>query len=287
MLDELAAAIGRHHTGLHSITPVPRLSIVGADQPIQNLDMMYEPMICFVAAGAKRTTTGDFDQVVGAGQMFLSSLDLPVSATFQVPYRSAVLHLDSRVLADLVLELGDPAPERAPDPRGLITGVATPELIDAVTRWVRLLDTPADIRVLAGRFETEILYRLLAGPLGPMLRQFTLADSRVARARAAAAFIRSRFAEPLTVDAIAGAAHLSVASLHRHFKAATGMSPLQYQKRLRLLEARRMLLAGDITAAAAAASVGYLSATQFNREYRRTYGIPPAADTARRRVTAL
>ncbi|MER6091659.1 AraC family transcriptional regulator [Streptomyces bluensis] len=141
----------------------------------------------------------------------------------------------------------------------------TPELVDAVTRWVQLLDAPEDIRPLAGRIESEILYRLLRGPLGPVPRQWSPADTATTRVREVARWICAHYTEPLSIDAIAVAAHMSPASLHRHFKAATGMSPLKYQKSLRLQEARRRLVAGDATAAQIAQAVGYVSATQFNR----------------------
>ena len=285
MLDELASAIERHCTGSWSPTAVPRQNLVAVDGPIEATDMTYVPMICFVAAGAKRTLAGDLTRRVGPGQMFLSSLEVPVTARFEeTPYRSAVLLLDQQVVADLVLEMGPPPDDRLPDPSGLLSAGTTPELIDAVTRWVRLLDTPGDIRALAGRIESEILYRLLGGPMGPVLRQFALADSRLTQVRAAAAYIRERFAQPLSTASIAGAAAMSTASLHRHFRTATGMSPLQFQKTLRLQEARRLLLSGGTTAAIAASTVGYASATQFNREYRRTYGTPPATDAARLRA---
>ncbi|MFD8717824.1 helix-turn-helix domain-containing protein [Streptomyces sp. NPDC059629] len=160
----------------------------------------------------------------------------------------------------------------------------TPELVDTVTRWVQLLDAPEDIRPLAGRIESEILYRLLRGPLGPILRQWSPADTATTRVREVARWICARYTEPLSIDAIAAAAHMSPASLHRHFKAATGMSPLKYQKNLRLQEARRRLVAGDATAAQIAQAVGYVSATQFNREYRSAYGLPPARDAAQLRT---
>lgn len=160
----------------------------------------------------------------------------------------------------------------------------TPELVDAVTRWVQLLDTPEDIRPLATRIESEILYRLLRSSLGPVLRQWSPTDSATTRVREVARWICAHYTEPLSIDAIAAAAHMSPASLHRHFKAATGMSPLRYQKHLRLQEARRRLVAGDATAAQIAHAVGYVSATQFNREYRSTYGLPPGQDAARLRT---
>jgi AraC-like DNA-binding protein len=289
MLDELAGDIGRHCDGFWRESAVPRLTLVAADEAPVAVDLMYTPMLCFVASGAKRTTAGDRSWLVEAGQMFVSSLEVPITATFErLPYRSAVLLLDQPLLADQLLELGPAQPEPAqPDPGGLTGARMSPELIDAVARWVRLLDTPGDIGPLAGRVEGEILYRLLSGPLGATLRQFALAGSHVTQVRRAAGWIREHFARPLSVDAIAAVAHMSPATLHRHFKTATGMSPLQYQKVLRLQEARRLLIAGETTAQLVGEAVGYTSATQFNREYRRAYGAPPARDATRLREQLL
>jgi transcriptional regulator GlxA family with amidase domain len=153
------------------------------------------------------------------------------------------------------------------------------ELIDAVARLVCLLDAPDDIPVLAPRIESEIVYRLLTGPLGPALRQAAgAADTRI---RAVITWLGERFAEPVSIGEIAAEAGMSPATLHRHFNAATGMSPLRYQKHLRLLSARRQLLAGDATAAQVARTVGYTSAAQFSREYRAFYGLPPVQDITR------
>jgi len=290
MLDELAAAIAAHGGDMWSDTAVPRQRLVTLEELPAPLDLLYEPMVCFVVEGSKNSVAGDRRWTAGRGQVFLNSLVLPVTATFEeVPYRSAVLRLDGGKLAELLLELElepdgtDLAGLRGPGPAGPVTAPMTPEITDAVARWVRLLDTPQDIRALAGRFEMEILYRLLGSELGPTLRHFTLADSAAARVRTAARWISARFTEPLGIDTIAAVAHMSTASLHRHFKAATGMSPLRFQKLLRLQEARRLLLSGDTTAALVAERVGYVSATQFNREYRRVYGLPPGQDAARLR----
>jgi AraC-like DNA-binding protein len=284
MLDDLAAAIGRHDDGVWSASAVPRLTLVALDECIAPVDLQYEPMICFIAAGAKRAVAGDRAWVTGRGEMFLNSLILPVTAEFvRVPYRSAVLRLDGRALPDLLLELDTTQVPAPAGHGGQVAAPMTPELIDAVTRWVRLLDTPDDIRPLAARIESEILYRLLSSPLGTMLRQLALADSGPARIRTVAAWISAHYTEPLSVTTIATVANMSTATLHRHFKAATGMSPLYFQKQLRLQEARRRLIAGGTTAALAAEAVGYESATQFSREYRRVYGLPPAQDAARLR----
>ncbi|MFE7030923.1 AraC family transcriptional regulator N-terminal domain-containing protein [Streptomyces sp. NPDC057621] len=288
MLDELAAVIARHGSDMWSDTAVPRQRLVTLDEPPAPLDLLYEPMLCFVVQGSKSSVAGERSWTAGSGQVFLNSLVLPVTATFEeVPYRSAVMRLDGARLAELLLELEPDGTDQpalpGPGPAGPVTAPMTDEITDAVTRWVRLLDTPRDIRALAGRFEMEILYRLLGTELGPTLRHYTLADSSAARIRTAARWICARFAEPLAVEEIAATAHMSTASLHRNFKAATGMSPLRFQKHLRLQEARRLLLAGDTTAALVAEKVGYVSATQFNREYRRTYGLPPGQDTTRLR----
>ncbi len=287
MLDDLAAVIGRHAAGLWGISAVPNLSVVALDGELASVGLRYEPMVCFIVAGAKRSVAGERSWTTGRGEMFLNSLVVPVTADFtEVPYRSAVLRLDGSTLPDLLLEL-DAAEVRpsAGDTSdvGQVSAPMTPELVDAVTRWVGLLDTPDDIRALAPRIEAEILYRLLRSPLGPMLRQLVQADTAPARVRAVASWITAHYAEPLSVDTIASVAHMSPATLHRRFKTATGMSPLTFQKQLRLQEARRRLVTGDTTAALVSRAVGYVSATQFNREYRRMYGLPPAQDAARLR----
>jgi len=288
MLDELARAIAGHCPRFFVESAVPRLALVAADEAPAVVDMMYTPMLCFVASGAKRATAGEHSALVEAGHMFVSSLELPITAAFErLPYRSAVLRLDQQLLAGQLLELGAAAEPARAEPGGVAGARMSPELIDAVTRWVRLLDAPADIGPLAARVEGEILYRLLSGPLAAVLRQFALADSHVTQVRRAAGWIREHFARPLRITTIAAVAHMSPATLHRHFRSATGMSPLQYQKVLRLQEARRLLVAGDTTAAIVGETVGYASATQFNREYRRAYGAPPAQDATRLREQLL
>ncbi|MFD4597178.1 AraC family transcriptional regulator N-terminal domain-containing protein [Streptomyces sp. NPDC058464] len=285
MLDRLVAAIDRHCVASGTDTAVPRLSLAAVDEPVEPAHLLYEPAICFVADGTKRTTAGDLVRVARPGEMLLTTIDLPVTADLeQVPYRSASLRLDSEAFTELLVEL-DEAARPAPAPTAAhVAAPMPPELADAVTRWVQLLDAPDDIRPLAGRIESEILYRLLRSSLGPVLRQWSLADSTTTRVREVARWIRARYAEPLTIDEIAAVAHMSAAGLHRHFKAATGMSPLRYQKHLRLQEARRRLAVGDATAAQIAQAVGYVSPTQFNREYRTAYGLPPIQDAARLRA---
>ena len=285
MLARLADDIARlGDVGTSSDTEVPRLTLVALDEPADSVDMLYEPMVCFITDGAKRAAAGERSWVVERGQMFLNTLVLPVTGTFEgVPYRSAVLRLDGRVLADLLLEMDGTSSHTPPASAGQASAPMTPDVIEAVVRWVRLLDTPDDVGPLAPSMEREILYRLLGSPVGPLLRQSAGADSTLARVREAAAWIAAHFAEPLSVERLATTTHMSTATLYRRFKAATGMSPLRFQKHLRLQEARRLLVAGDSTVARVAESVGYESPTQFNREYRRAYGLPPFQDAARLR----
>jgi AraC-like DNA-binding protein len=289
MLDELAFTIARHSGELWFHTAVPRLSLVNADETAPAAgELLHEPMICFAAEGAKLATAGDRSWLISRGQMFLNSLEVPVTVTTaQIPFRAAVLHLDPELLAGLLLDLDKTDLRALPSPGGQVAAPLTPELADAMTRLVRLLETPADIGPLAPGIETEILYRLLNSPLAPVLRQFAVDDSNLSRIRAAARWIRENYDQPLSIEIIAATAHMSVATLHRQFKAATGMSPIHFQKQLRLEQARRLLLAGAGSAAQVATIVGYASASQFNREYRRAYGLPPAQDASRlrRRVT--
>jgi AraC-like DNA-binding protein len=283
VLDRLAQAITDHRDGPWATTAVPRLSLVATDEVLPPSRLLHEPMVSFVAAGAKRTVAGSQSWSVPGGRMLLNTVRLPVTAVFeQVPYRSAVLALDEQVLTNLLLELGPAAPTPAAEPAWRATADMSAELIDAVTRLVRLLDAPDDIPVLAPRVESEIVYRLLTGPLGPALREAAAATGT--RIRAVITWLGDRFAEPVSIDRIAAEAGMSPATLHRHFTAATGMSPLRYRKHLRLLFARRLLLAGDATAAQVAHTVGYTSATQFSREYRAFYGLPPVQDVTRLRA---
>ncbi|MFG2466787.1 AraC family transcriptional regulator N-terminal domain-containing protein [Streptomyces canus] len=285
MLDRLAQAIERHCPGLWSPTAVPKLSLVSLDELVDPIEVTYEPMICFIADGAKRTAVGERSWITPRGEMALFTLDLPVVAAFEkVPYRAAIMRIDSEVLSAVQLELAESEPQPPVAVAAAVTAPMSPELVDAVTRWVRLLDRPEDIGPLASRIETEILYRLLRSPLAPVLRHWSLADSTAARIRTTARWIRDHCTEPLGIDEISQVARMSPATLHRHFKAATGMSPLRFQKYLRLQEARRLLFTRDVTAAQVAQEVGYVSATQFNREYRRAYGLPPGRDAAQLRT---
>jgi AraC-like DNA-binding protein len=285
LLEDLRARALRAADGPISETPVPGVMIGVQRGETLPAPSLYEPMFCLVLQGAKRVTIGDRVLRYDAANYFLASLDLPVTswiveATPEKPYVVLALRIDAGKLASL---LTDAAP--APEPAAPAFGVSpvTAELLEVWLRIARLFETPEDVPALAPLAEQELLYRLLRGPQGSVLRQFARADSRLSRVRRAIAEIRAGFDRPLRIDELASRAGMSAATFHRHFRAATAMSPLQYQKTLRLQQARTLLIANE-EAARAAYAVGYESASQFSREYARLFGAPPARDAARLRA---
>lgn len=242
---------------------------------------VFEPMVCVVLQGAKQVLIGDQLLRYDSASYFVATLDLPaqgciVEATPGQPYIGASMALNRDVLAQLLCEVPD---RSAGEATGFMVSAMTEELLATWLRLLSLFDHPEETAILGPLIERELLYRLLQGPQGAVLRQLAQADSRLSRIRAAIGWIREHFAAPLRIEALAEIAGMSAASFHRHFKAATAMSPLQYQKALRLQEARRLLIThGD--AAATAYRVGYESPSQFSREYARMFGNPPLRDAA-------
>lgn len=276
--------------GLHA-TALPGLQLIRASAPAQPLPAMYEPGLVFVVQGRKRAVLGD--QVLHYDPfhyLLVSVTALPraqiLEASPERPYLCVRLDLDPRELGELLLEA--PATMRTDAlPRALrVTAVPT-ELGDAMLRLLRLLRTPEDLPVLGPLALREIQWRVLTGELGEALRAVATAGGRAQRIARAVRLIETRFAEPVRIEEVAQAAHMSVSSLHHHFKHATSMSPLQYQKQLRLHHARRMMLTEGLDAAAAAHRVGYESPSQFSREYRRLFGGPPRAQVAGLRSAAV
>ncbi|MDB5687754.1 MAG: AraC family transcriptional regulator, partial [Rhizorhabdus sp.] len=249
----------------------------------------FEPAVCVVVQGRKREMLCATNRIYDAAQYLVVSVDLPIvgnviEASAETPYLAFRLSLDPSMLAAMLLDM--PA-ERGDDTRpsaGLALSPLTSELIDPVIRLLRLLDRPADIAMLAPLAEREILYRLLQGPQRDMLRQIALADSRLSQINRAIGWIKRHYADPFRIETVAEAARMSPSSFHHHFKAVTSMSPLQYQKQIRLQEARQLILAQHKDAASAGFAVGYDSPSQFSREYRRLFGEPPVRDAARLRA---
>jgi len=275
----------RHAAGYITETALPRVRIAMSRQPTEPASGIYKPMLCLVLQGAKETTIGGQTLRYDPACYLIASLDLPatgrvVEASPEHPYLCLTLGLEPNILAELVPEVA-PHPD-AGTPAFAVSPV-TPALLDAWRRFLGLLDTPSDIGVLSPLFEREILYRLLQGPQGGALRQIASAGSRLSQIRRAIAWIKDHYSEPVRIDALADLAGMSPATFHRHFKAATAMSPLQYQKNLRLQEARRLLVA-DRDAARTAFAVGYESPSQFSREYTRLFGVSPLRDAMRLRA---
>ena len=285
LLDRICQRVLRHTDGMRPRTPVPRLGLGVAREHSTPTMVLYEPMVCVVLRGAKRVLIGDRVLHYGPANCFVASLDLPatgcvIEATGDDPYLVASLALDRDTLMALLADL-PPAPPTEPV-TGFGVAPMTVDLLEAWDHLLALLDAPVDIPFLAPTREREVLYRLLQGAHGPMLRQIGREDSRLSQVRRALEWIRRNFDQTLRTETLAEIAGMSVPSFHRHFRAATAMSPLQYQKALRLQAARRLLTA-NAEAARAAYAVGYESASQFSRDYTRFFGAPPSQDARRLR----
>ena len=270
--------------GLHA-TAIPRLSVLRSTRPTEPLHAVYEPAICIIAQGSKQAILGDAVYVYDQNKYLVISVDVPVvgqvtQASEAEPYLCLKLDLGVATLGTLMLDT-QPGPTGLEAAPALGLSKVTPELTDAAIRLLRLLDRPQDISVLAPLCEREILFRLLQGDQAAKLREIALGDTRLRQVSRAIDFIKRNYRESFQVGDLADEARMSPSALHSHFKAVTAMSPLQYQKQLRLQEARRLMLQGLCDAATASHSVGYASPSQFSREYRRLFGLPPQRDIAR------
>lgn len=279
----MSELIARHCFGEVGQTPVPRLLLHRADSPTKYRMGTPPPLFCVVAQGSKRVALGTEEFTYDPKTYLITSADLPVAAQITVgPMLGLSLEIDPAVVAELVVGMPPRQLDRTAT-RALGVGVLDDELYDAVVRMVRLLDRPQEIATLFPLVEREIMYRLLLGPKGDMLRQLALPGSQLSQVNRAINFIRRRYDRAIRVEELAELANMSAPTFHRHFRAVTGMSPIQFQKRIRLQEARRQLLAENEGAANVAIKVGYDSPSQFSREYRRLFGAPPAQDTSRLR----
>lgn len=280
-MSELCALITRHcHRDL-TPTAVPRLTLSRSSATTELSPAMYYPLLCVVARGRKRIYLGHEEFRYDPNSYLVASLDLPVSGqVIEAPCLGVTLALDPATLAALLLEMPPAGGERAA-PKAMAVNPLEADLLDPLLRLLRLLDRPEEIPVLAPLIEREILYRLLRGPRGAMLRQLALPASQLSQISRAINVLRSRYEQTIRVEELARFAGMSAPSFHRHFRAVTAMSPLQFQKRIRLQEARRLLLSRNADAASVGFDVGYQSASQFSREYRRLFGAPPGRDAAR------
>lgn len=264
-------------------TGIPRVAMVQGAIPEHDLAAVYEPMINLILQGSKCMTVGDRTLRYDPATYFIMSIDLPAVGSVHAapsgePYLALSLTLNSEIIADILASA--PRSTGRSDGLGFSVAEVTPDLLDAWVRLLRLMERPDDIPVLAPAFEREVLYRVLQGPQGWMLRDIATPESSLSRIHAAILWIRENFTQPLRIDALANRVALSVSAFHRQFKAVTNMSPLQFQKTIRLMHARRMMVTEALSAAAVSIRVGYESPSQFSREYRRMFGLPPIQDAA-------
>jgi len=289
---ELANRIARTASGDGvQATAIAALTVIRASTPSQPLASVYHPSLCIVVQGRKRALLGGEIYTYDPLNYLVVSMSLPVvgqiiEATPAQPYLCVRIDLDPALVNELLAQLGTAAPPRAHDGRALFLARTSAALLDAVLRLVRLLDAPDDAPVLAPLALREIHYRVLLGELGQRLRSLCEADGASQRVARAIELLKARYTEPLRIEDLAAVAHMSASSLHQRFREATATTPLQFQKQLRLQEARRLLLTEGIEAAAAGYRVGYESPSQFSREYRRLFGAPPKREVAARRIAA-
>jgi AraC-like DNA-binding protein len=284
-LADLGAAIERQ-TGADGVyeTAVAALGLSRFSTPSDLVAVVYEPCLCVVAQGAKEVILEGETYRLDPARSLLVSVDLPVSArvieaSAGRPYLAVRLALDTAVVGELLAD-GTAAPPLGPPARAIAVTPVEQPLLDAVGRLVALLDSPKDVGPLAPLVLREITYRVLTGPQGSRLRQIAAAGAPAHRIARAVRWLKDHFAEPLRVEALAKQVGMSPSAFHLHFKGLTVLSPLQYQKRLRLQEARRLMVGEGLDAAEAAFRVGYESPSQFGREYRRLFGAPPRRDVA-------
>jgi AraC-like DNA-binding protein len=281
-LDELRrlAAWARNEP---TLTGLPRVAMVQGEIPQHKLAAVYSPMINVILTGSKTMTVGDRTFRYDPATYFVMSVDLPAVGAVHPseagePYLAVSLTLEPAIVANLLADMPKPA-GGALYSSGFSVAPVTDELLDAWVRMLRLMNKPDDIAALAPAYEREILYRVLQGPHGWMLRDIAAPGTALSRIGVTIRWIRENFTSPLKVEALASMAALSISAFHRHFKAVTALSPLQYQKRVRLLHARALLIAGEGNTTSVAFGVGYESATQFSREYSRFFGLPPSKDS--------
>ncbi|MBE1506759.1 AraC family transcriptional regulator [Rhizobium viscosum] len=289
-LTEIAAIIARHVSkdGFQA-TPIERVTLVRSSTVTMPMPNVYRPQLCLVVQGRKEVTLGDCVFRYAPGRYGVVTYDLPatghvVEATPDRPYLCLYLDFDPVMLGDLASRV-PPPPGAASVPIGKTVSDAGAGLLDAAQRLVRLLDDPAALPVLGPLAEQEILYHLLAGPDGARMRHITSGQGRVAQVGRAIAWIGKNFRERFSIERLAAESGMSPSSLHEHFRAVTAMTPLQFQKQLRLQDARSLMLVQDMDVTTAAFRVGYESPSQFSREYRRHFGESPARDIARLRAS--
>jgi len=284
MRQELARKIAAHAQSLgENPTAVPGLALYRRTTPTACFLTTYEPSLTVFAQGRKRINLRGIEYHCDPSSFLLSSIDVPVEsqiveASEQVPLLTMFLKLDMPTVREVLSREDLPEPAVSLHPRGLAVGETTAGLLSACSRLIELLETPEDIPFLSHLIQREIVYRILRSPQGERLRAIATTGDLSHRTARAIAWLRANYAKPLHMEELAVIARMGVSTLHHHFRALTAMSPLQYQKQLRLQTARQRMLMDGIDATSAAYEVGYESVSQFNREYSRFFGQPPMRD---------
>jgi AraC-like DNA-binding protein len=264
-------------------TEIPGLSFHRYDQPTEPLSVMYEPSVCLTVQGSKRVSLGEDVYVYDPNHLLITSIDLPtvaqvVEADKDRPFLAIVLKLDLKAVSQIMVDSNLPLPKLKKADRGMALDKVTMPLLDSFHRLTHLLDTPEDIPILSPLIKSEILYRLLVGNQGQRLRQIAMTGCHSHQIARSINWLKDNYTEPLRIKDLANLFGMSTSTFHHHFRVLTAMSPLQYQKWLRLHEARRLMLTDNMDAANAAFEVGYESPSQFSREYSRLFGAPPLRD---------
>lgn len=289
LCDYAARYFAENAGGNHYVEAFPGLFLISRELMTPPELMMYEPSLCVVLRGAKRVALGEMSLTYSALQAVVVSAELPlvghvVEASPEAPYLGLTVVFDIPLLIDVVNALPRRFEADAESRLGLLRQSFDARLADCLLRLMRLSETPEALPVLRPAILKELYYWLLAGENGGEIVKLAVPDSHTRRIANAIAMLRARFDQSLKIEELAEAARMSLSSFHQHFKALTSMSPLQFQKSLRLIEARRLMLAGEANATSAAFQVGYESATQFSREYARMFGQPPRRDTVGQRA---
>jgi AraC-like DNA-binding protein len=288
--DELVERIARAVRADGTVEPLQGLYLHRSSSPKEPLHSVYDPVFCMIAQGSKEVFLGNNRYQYDPAHYLLVTAELPIvghvfEASPERPYLSLRLELDPTLVGSVMVEAGHISPRSHTDVRAIDVSPLDASLLDAVVRLVRLLDSPMEARFLAPLITREIVYRLLVGKQGDRLRHIAVLGGHTHRIVRAIEQLRKDFDQPLRIESIARDLGMSVSGFHHHFKAVTALSPLQFQKRLRLQEARRLMLGEHLDAASAAYRVGYDDASHFNREYKRLFGLPPLRDVERLRET--
>lgn len=289
---EIAALVDKYSSGegIHP-TAVPGLKCLKFSSPSMQTPTVYAPSVCVIVQGTKRVLLEDEIYRYAPSQYLAVSVDLPLvgqvmEASAASPYLCLQIDLDARQIGELIASARSDSPEQSTTGRGLFVGKLDEPMMEATLRLARLLESPKDIPALAPMMMRELHYRLLSGAHGAAIAQIAVAGSNTQKIAHVIRRMKSDLTAPVNIEELAAKAHMSPSSFHQHFKAVTAMSPLQYLKRLRLTEARQIMLSEAVDAASTAYRVGYESASQFSREYARMFGAPPMRDIAGLRKAA-